>query len=110
MIQHQLIPIRRLQHLALQLHEPPRPHDASEHGLHVRVAEPPRRREVRHAERILRRIACVRWSAIAPVMLLAAPLLAQQTAASDAITVTATRTETRLSDTPASVVILDKQA
>ena len=44
------------------------------------------------------------------VLLLAAPLLAQQTTTSDSITVTATRTETRLADTPASVVILDNQA
>ena len=44
------------------------------------------------------------------VLLVAAPLFAQQTTTSDSITVTATRTETRLADTPASVVILDKQA
>jgi outer membrane cobalamin receptor len=43
------------------------------------------------------------------VILLAAPLFAQQPATSDSITVTATRVETRLADTPASVVILDKE-
>jgi outer membrane receptor protein involved in Fe transport len=44
-------------------------------------------------------------------MFIAAPILAQQPAtASDSITVTATRVETRLADTPASVVVLDKQA
>jgi outer membrane receptor protein involved in Fe transport len=48
----------------------------------------------------------VRWL----VLLVAAPLFAQQAATSDSITVTATRTETRLADTPASVVILDRQA
>ncbi|HEY2093111.1 MAG TPA: TonB-dependent receptor [Thermoanaerobaculia bacterium] len=44
------------------------------------------------------------------VLVLATPLFAQQAATSDAITVTATRTETRLADTPSSVVILDKEA
>ncbi|HEX7190039.1 MAG TPA: TonB-dependent receptor [Thermoanaerobaculia bacterium] len=44
------------------------------------------------------------------VLLVAAPLLAQQTTTSDSITVTATRVETRLADTPASVVILDREA
>jgi len=48
----------------------------------------------------------VRWL----VLFVAAPLLAQQTTTSDSITVTATRVETRLADTPASVVILDKEA
>jgi outer membrane receptor protein involved in Fe transport len=47
----------------------------------------------------------VRWL----VLLVAAPLFAQQTKTTDSITVTATRTETRLADTPASVVILDRQ-
>jgi len=47
----------------------------------------------------------VRWL----VVLVAAPLFAQQTTTTDSITVTATRTETRLADTPASVVILDRQ-
>jgi outer membrane receptor protein involved in Fe transport len=48
----------------------------------------------------------VRWL----VLFVAAPLLAQQTTTSDSITVTATRVATRLADTPASVVILDKEA
>jgi outer membrane receptor protein involved in Fe transport len=47
----------------------------------------------------------VRWL----VLLVAAPLFGQQTTTTESITVTATRTETRLADTPASVVILDKQ-
>ena len=44
------------------------------------------------------------------MLLVAAPVLAQQTTTSDAITVTATRVETRLADTPASVVVLERQA
>jgi outer membrane receptor protein involved in Fe transport len=48
----------------------------------------------------------VRWL----VLLVAAPLFGQQATTSDSITVTATRTETRLADTPASVVVLDRQA
>jgi outer membrane receptor protein involved in Fe transport len=52
----------------------------------------------------------LRWLSIAPVILIAAPLLGQQPATSDSITVTATRVETRLADTPASVVVLDKAA
>jgi outer membrane receptor protein involved in Fe transport len=42
-------------------------------------------------------------------MLIAAAVLLAQTAVSEAITVTATRTETRLADTPASVVVLSRE-